>query len=181
MNNEEFLKCRKISDRLINEKRNIEEKRANHLLEIETRMSMLEEDAKVQEYIYLRNEKVNIDNDKLFSRLTDLTDDKIAYQAFDYACKNTQDSNKIYVFMGYVNTITGVYRNLETLENLNVNIKDECEFSKTNKIIFSPIDDKECFFSVLRVYFLKYLTNNSQEQSVEKILKLGKKLFNSNN
>lgn len=181
MNNEEFLKCRKISDRLNQEKSDLEEKRENRLLEIETRISMLEEDAMVQEYINLRNEKENINNDKMFSRLTGMTSDQIAYQAFDYACKKTQDSNKIYVFMGYANTITGVYRDLETLENLNVNIKDEYQFSKTNKIIFSTIDDKEYFFSLLRVNFLKYLTNNSQEQSVEKILKLSKRLFNSNN
>lgn len=176
MNNEEFLRGKAVYGRLSNEKKELEEKRDQRLLEIETRMSMLEEDDKVKEYIYLQREKENIGNDKLFGRLNMLTDAQNVSQAFDYTCRNTKDSNKIYVFMGYekIDNSINVYRDLETLEFIRINIPERYKFEKENKVIYPNLLDKKYFFELLRAYFLRYLSSYSQEESVEKILKLGK-------
>ena len=178
MNNEEFLKGKEKYKELSHELQIITEKRDSKLLEIETRMKSLEEDEKVKEYITLICEKNKIDNDRLLNPSIGERKARIINEAFDEICKNTQDSNNIYVYMG-VYMISGKlihkFKNLETTKEEHVGLDKYWSFLGNNQIISYPYSDSEVFFKITREKYLRYLSQFSQKTAVNKVLKLGKK------
>lgn len=173
MNNEEFLKGKTKYNELSQKLQKTEEERDSRLLEIKTIMKSLEEDEKVKEYIALISEKNKIDIDRLSNPSIGERKAKIIKEAFDDICKNTQDSNNIYVYMGY----NGLYRykNLETTKVEYVEFDKHWSFVENNQIIFSNYPNTEVFFEITREKYLMFLSQFSQKTAVNKVLKLGKK------
>lgn len=174
MNNEEFIKGKTKYNELSQELQRIEEERDSKLLEIETRMKALKEDEKVKEYIALINEKEKLYIDRLSKHSINERKAEIINEAFDDICKNTQDSNNIYVYMGLSGRFYR-YKNIETTKEEYVEFTKHISFLENNQIIFSNYPNIEVFFNITREKYLMYLSQFSQKTAVNKVLKLGKR------
>lgn len=174
MTNEEFLRGKTKYNELSQELQRIEEERESKLLEIETRMKSLEEDEKVKEYIALMSEKEKLYIDRLSKHSINERKSKIIYEVFDDICKNTHDSNNIYVYMGLIGKFYR-YKNIETTKEKFIGLDKVLNFLENNQIIYSPYPCSEFFFESVRQKYLMYLSQFSQKTAESKVLKLGKK------
>lgn len=174
MNNEEFLRGKLKYDELLQKKQKAEDERDSRLFEIDIRIKCLEENENVKEYIDLNCEKNQIKNDAILKSLTSESNSKIIYEAFDNICKNTQDSNNIYAFM-WSNGLTSIYKDLETTKEEIVPFNKQLLFSKKHRVIYPTCNNTELFFDIVRKEYLRYLSKFSQDEAVNKVLKLGEK------
>lgn len=135
----------------------------------------------VEEYIikkihYLIKEEKRINNaDYLIKRLRENIFDsnlnQFAYKAFNDISLTTKDDYGIYILMDCKNDCK-VYKNLETELEIIISNEENEEFIKNNKVII-PIynDSNKLFFNSLRNDFFRILTNNSETESINKILR----------
>lgn len=135
----------------------------------------------VEEYIikkihYLIKEEKRINNaDYLIKRLRENIFDsnlnQFAYKAFNDISLTTKDDYSIYILMDCKDNCK-VYKNLETELEIIISNEENEKFIKNNKVII-PIynDSNKLFFNSLRNDFFRILTNNSETESINKILR----------
>lgn len=135
----------------------------------------------VEEYIikkihYLIKEEKRINNvDYLIKRLRENIFDsnlnQFAYKAFNDISLTTKDDYGIYILMDCKDNCK-VYKNLETELEIIISNEENEEFIINNKVII-PIynDSNKLFFNSLRNDFFRILTNNSETESINKILR----------
>ena len=135
----------------------------------------------VEEYIikkihYLIKEEKRINNvDYLIKRLRENIFDsnlnQFAYKAFNDISLTTKDDYGIYILMDCKDNCK-VYKNLETELEIVISNEENEEFIKNN-IVIIPIYNysNKLFFNSLRNDFFRILTNNSETESINKILR----------
>ena len=185
MTDEEIQKARDNYNRIITD-RNIFKKFARSDKE---KLEELEKDPKVQRYIFLRD-TMDFYGYQDVGYTTDYDKEKIVNVAFENIAKNTIDSKKIYVFMGFADrnedrTIEkekinyAIFTDLETLDITNVPYSEYEIFIKNNKVIIddNPYIKHNVMYYENRLFKIRkelfnYLMNNDQETAIQKILKM---------
>ena len=134
----------------------------------------------VEEYFikkihHIIKEESKVNNvDYLIKRLRENVYDsylnQFTYNAFNDICLNTKDDYGIYVLM-YCKDNCKIYKNLETKLEIIVSNEKNDNFIKNNKVII-PLykESTNLFFNNLRNDFFRILTNNSETESINKIL-----------
>lgn len=135
----------------------------------------LVEDYIAQKLHYLIKVEKRINNiDYLIKRLRENVYDsnlnQLAYKAFNDICLNTEDDYGIYILMCCKEN-SKVYKNLETELEIVVLNEDNDKFIENNKVIVPVHNDLyKYFFSSVRNEFFRTLTNNSETESINKVL-----------
>lgn len=135
----------------------------------------------VEEYInekvhHLIKEEKDINNmDYLLKRLSESLYDSnlnnFAFKAFDDISLNTKEDYSIYVLMDCKKDYK-IYKNLETLTIIKIYNDNNQKFIEENNVILPLyIDSSLAFFNRIRNDFFRILTNNSEQESIKKILK----------
>ena len=184
MTDEEIQKARDNYNRIITD-RNIFKKFNRSTKE---ELEELEKDPKVQRYIFLRD-IMDFYGYQDVDYTTNYDKEKIVDVAFENIAKNTIDSNKIYVFMGFFDRAENItvekekisyalFSNLETLDTVTVPYKEYSHFVENNKVIKDENVYKERYkgyyqyrLSKIRKEFFNNLIDNNQEEAIQKILK----------
>lgn len=123
----------------------------------------------------IKNEKKINNIDYLIKRLRENVFDsylnKFAYKAFNDICLNTIDNYGIYILMNCKEDCK-LYKNLETQLEIIIPNNENDEFIKNNRIIVPKyIDSSYSFYNDLRNEFFRILTNNSETESISRILR----------
>lgn len=167
MNDRELLRGKLKYDSLQKEKQ--------RLLSIQKTLSSLKKDPNVIEYVSWYFLMYGEEKKVIFS------DEELAKMAFEDLASQTDESNRIYVEIGTYRASKNsnsiefiVYKDLETKKDIVINSLYTEEFKARNKVIESNIENKLDFYEKLRTEFFLYLSADSQEKAVQKILEINK-------
>jgi len=112
-----------------------------------------------------------------------LSEEQIAFEAFDELALHTSKSNKIYIYIGYPEQVTygepmnmRIYKDLETGYEKKVHPFDLTKFANHYRVIHPSTYDNDYqrtleYYNNIRNNFFLQLTTVQQEEAVQKILK----------
>ena len=184
MTDEEIQKARDNYNRIITNNNVLKKFTCSAKEELEE----LEKDPKVKRYIFLRDTMdfyghQDVDYTKAYDK------ERIVNVAFDNIANKTKHSNKIYVFMGFLDRAENItveqekiryalFSDLETLDTVTVLYKDYSSFIENNKVIKDIDEYKDRYKGYyeyrlfkIRKEFFNDLIESKQEDAVQKILK----------
>lgn len=137
----------------------------------------LVEDYLIEKIHYLIKEKKRINNiDYLIKRLRENVFDSYleqsSYKAFNQIALDTKEDYGIYVYINDTCNKHKIFRNLETKTDLIIDDENLEEFLNNYKVIIptQKHTTNDVFYERLRKEFFKSLTNDSQKESINKIL-----------
>ena len=174
MNNSEIKQGRENYSNLFEER--------DYYKKLEMELEVLKENPLVKRYFEI--------SDKLFAYNRENNDNEsLASKAFDNIAKNTEDSKKVYIFMGYFDnegeyTVTkddieyALFMDIETMKGFKIPYNECNEFKEKNSIIYAAdeYELKDILFYVdalssIRSEYLNSLIKLNQEEAIEEITK----------
>ena len=167
--------------------------RKKHYEDLLKKITKLEEDEKIKEYITLKKRLEQVDYKKIIGE----TDSQILDSTFNSYKYMIDDTNEIYVCLGtfmldnICDIVNGpsdirldrddsraeyrIYRNIENNYSEQIPIRKCEEFEKTHKVIIPNTTSIERYYYELQKEFITLAVTEGQEKACKKILNRNKK------